>query len=122
VALDFTVLRDPVSIAVISGLFLGKPVGIFVFSWLAVKMRFARLPDGVSWPVLAAGGFLGGIGFTMALFIGGLALSGKLLDAAKVGVMTGSVSSALVGMTLLVLLIRQSDKPFICPPDGDGEI
>jgi NhaA family Na+:H+ antiporter len=116
VALDFKVLSDPVSIAVLLGLFLGKPVGIFLFSWVAVKLKLARLPDGVTWPVLAAGGILGGIGFTMALFIAGLALGGELLDAAKVGVMAGSAISAVFGMGLIVLLRRKAPSADSCPP------
>ncbi len=121
VALDFTVLRDPVSVAVMTGLFIGKPLGIFVFSWLAVKFKLARLPDGADWPVLAAGGILGGIGFTMALFIGGLALSGELLDAAKVGIMTGSALSAVVGMTLIIVLRRKAPAEAVCTLDDGGE-
>ncbi len=116
VALDFKVLSDPVSVAVLLGLFVGKPVGIFLFSWVAVKLKLARLPKGVTWPVLAAGGILGGIGFTMALFIAGLALGGELLDAAKVGVMAGSAISAVVGMSLIVLLRRKAPAPNSCPP------
>jgi NhaA family Na+:H+ antiporter len=118
VALDFKVLYEPVSLAVMLGLFCGKPAGIFLFSWLAVKLKLARLPDGVSWPILAAGGVLGGIGFTMALFIAALALSGELLEAAKVGVMAGSVISALVGVALIVLMRRKAPPADICPPDG----
>ncbi len=121
VALDFTVLRAPVSLAVTCGLFIGKPVGIFLFSWLAVKLKLARLPDGVSWPVLAAGGLLGGIGFTMALFIAGLALSGELLDAAKVGVMAGSALSAVVGMGLIVWLQRKPSPAVAYEPDFAGK-
>ena len=120
VALDFTVLRDPVSVAVMPGLFFGKPLGIFIFSWLAVKFKLARLPDGATWPVLAAGGILGGIGFTMALFIGGLALSGELLDAAKVGIMTGSALSAVVGMTLIIMLRRKTPADAVCALDDGG--
>jgi NhaA family Na+:H+ antiporter len=80
-------------------------VGILLFSWLAVKFKLARLPEGVNWGVILGGGFLAGIGFTMALFISGLALSGPVLDAAKVGVMAGSALSAVVGITLLVIFL-----------------
>ena len=121
VALDLTVLRDPVSVAVMSGLFIGKPAGIFLFSWLAVKSRLARLPAGVTWPLLSAGGILGGIGFTMALFIGGLALSGELLDAAKVGIMAGSFLSAVVGMTLIIALPRKGPSGGSPAPAGAEE-
>jgi NhaA family Na+:H+ antiporter len=96
---------DPVALATALGLFVGKPVGILLFSFLAVKLGITRLPEGVNWGAIVGGGFLAGIGFTMALFISGLALSGPLLDAAKVGVMAGSALSAAVGMTLLIVFL-----------------
>jgi NhaA family Na+:H+ antiporter len=95
-------LLRPVAVAVALGLFVGKPVGIFVFSWLAVKAGVARLPSGVTMPVLAGAGCLGGIGFTMSLFIAGLALEGDLLTAGKVGTLTGSVLSAALGSAVLL--------------------
>lgn len=103
-------LRDPVAQAVGAGLVIGKPLGIIFFSWLAIRIGLARLPEGVSWGVLVGGGFLTGIGFTMALFIASLALEGAMLDAAKVGVLGASVIAALSGMTLLKLLSEGSDS------------
>jgi Na+:H+ antiporter, NhaA family len=100
---------DPVALATALGLFVGKPVGILLFSFLAVKLGFTRLPEGVTWGAVMGGGFLAGIGFTMALFISGLALSGPLLDAAKVGVMAGSALSAAVGMTLLIVFLPKPE-------------
>ncbi|MEA3438070.1 MAG: Na+/H+ antiporter NhaA, partial [Thermodesulfobacteriota bacterium] len=97
---DFT---TPVAIAVIMGLFVGKPVGIVLFSWIGVKSGLAKLPEGVNWSMITGGGFLAGIGFTMAIFIASLALDGDLLSAAKVGILAGSVLSAVVGVILLVL-------------------
>lgn len=99
---DFT---NPVAIAVMLGLVVGKPAGIVLFSWSAVKLGFARLPEGINWGVITAGGFLAGIGFTMAIFIASLALDGNLLDAAKVGIIVGSVLSAIIGVTLLIVLL-----------------
>jgi len=96
---------NPVAVATALGLFVGKPMGILLFSWLAVTFRIARLPEGVNWGALLGGGFLAGIGFTMALFISSLALSGAILDAAKVGVMAGSALSAVVGVTLLIVFL-----------------
>jgi NhaA family Na+:H+ antiporter len=98
-------LLNPVALATALGLFVGKPVGIMLFSWLAVRSGIARLPEGVNWGALLGGGFLAGIGFTMALFISSLALSGEILDAAKVGVMAGSALSAVVGVTLLIVCL-----------------
>ena len=104
VPVQLTDLAAPVAVAVGLGLLLGKPLGIVFVSWLAVKLRVAALPNGVSWRQLIAGGFLGGIGFTMALFIAELALKEPLLDTAKVGVLAGSFISAIVGMVLLRMI------------------
>jgi len=102
-------LVDPVALATALGLFVGKPAGILLFSFLAVKLRLTRLPEGVNWGAVVGGGFLAGIGFTMALFISGLALSGPLLEAAKVGVMAGSALSAAVGMGLLIVFLPKPE-------------
>jgi NhaA family Na+:H+ antiporter len=87
VTLDAAAVRDPVALAVGAGLVIGKPLGIVVASWFAVRSGLARLPDGVGWPMVAGGGALAGIGFTMALFIADLALVGPAIEAAKVGVL-----------------------------------
>jgi NhaA family Na+:H+ antiporter len=104
---DFT---NPVAIAVMLWLLVGKPLGIVVFSWLAVRLGLARLPEGISWGVIAGGGFLAGIGFTMAIFIASLALEGNLLDAAKVGIIVGSFLSAIMGVIILVLLLPKPSQ------------
>jgi NhaA family Na+:H+ antiporter len=104
-------LADPVAVAVMLGLVLGKPFGVLLFSWLAVKTGLARLPSGVTWGVLTGGGFLAGIGFTMAIFISGLALQGAMLGAAKVGILAGSVLSAAIGMVLLIVLLPKKAPP-----------
>jgi Na+:H+ antiporter, NhaA family len=98
-------LTEPVAVAVAAGLVIGKPVGIVVVSFLAVKVGLARLPTGVSWGVLTGGGCLAGIGFTMALFISGLALSGPSQDVAKVGILGASVLAAALGMAVLLVLL-----------------
>jgi len=95
---DFT---EPVATAVMAGLTIGKPLGILVMSWLAIRIGLARLPEGVNWRMVAGGGALAGIGFTMALFIAGLALEGELLNAAKVGILAASLLSAVIGVTVL---------------------
>ncbi len=105
VAMRFQQLSSPIAVAVVAGLVVGKLVGIVSFSWLAVKLRIARLPEGVDGQCLLAGGLLGGIGFTMALFIASLALESDQLPEAKVGVLVGSTVSAIAGM--LVLAIRR---------------
>jgi len=95
-------LADPVALAVVCGLFFGKPLGIVLVSWFAVRLGLADLPEGVGWGAVTGGGFLAGIGFTMALFIAGLALKSPVLDPAKVGILAGSLLSAVVGMLLLL--------------------
>jgi NhaA family Na+:H+ antiporter len=110
VSIEFSDFTNPVAIAVMLGLMVGKPTGIVVFSWLAVRIGFARLPKGISWGVIAGGGFLAGIGFTMAIFIASLALEGNLLDAAKVGIIVGSFLSAIVGVTILVILLPKPSQ------------
>lgn len=104
---DFT---NPVAMAVMLGLMVGKPVGILLFSWFAVRLGLARLPEGISWGVVAGGGFLAGIGFTMAIFIASLGLDGNLFDQARVGIIVGSVLSAIIGVTILVLLLPQPSQ------------
>jgi len=94
-------LTQPVAVAVGVGLLLGKPLGIVLFSWLAVTVRVARWPQGVSWAQLAGGGALCGIGFTMALFIATLALDGPSLATAKVGILGGSALAAIAGSVVL---------------------
>lgn len=99
---------SPVALAVAAGLVLGKPLGIFLFSWLAVQVGLARLPRGVDWKILCGAGLLGGVGFTMSLFIAGLALEGELLEAGKIGTLLGSAASALLGLALLAWFLPSS--------------
>lgn len=101
VPIQLDAITEPVALAVAAGLFFGKPVGIFGASWLMVKVGWAARPEGVSWPVLGGAAFLGGIGFTMALFIASLGLSGALLVSAKIGIIFGSFASAVLGMSIL---------------------
>jgi len=95
-------LGDPIALAVAAGLLVGKPVGIVAASFAAVKLGLARKPAEVSWATLTGAGLLAGIGFTMALFVSGLALTGPELDVAKVGVLAASAVAAAAGMGLLV--------------------
>ena len=97
-------LRDPIATAVFFGLAVGKPLGVITFSWLAVRSGIAVRPLGLDWGMLAGGGMLAGIGFTMALFIAGLAFGDDHLNAAKFGILSASVVSALLGTALLVWL------------------
>ncbi len=105
VRLDVNAVAEPVALAVAAGLVIGKPVGILLFSVLAISLGISRRPEGVSWMLLVGGACLAGIGFTMALFINGLAFpeEGYQTQAAagKIGVLAGSVLSTLVGGVLL---------------------
>jgi len=95
-------LADPISVGVICGLVLGKPIGIVLFSWLATRSRIAAMLDGISWRQIVGVGFLGGIGFTMSLFIANLAFGETpALEMAKVGILAASVLSGLAGALAL---------------------
>jgi NhaA family Na+:H+ antiporter len=97
-----TMLLNPVALGVCLGLLVGKPVGILLSAWLAIRGGLASMPEGVSWPHLGAVGVLAGIGFTMSLFIAGLAFpQGPLLMAAKEGILIASTVAGLTGWLLL---------------------
>ncbi len=98
------------SIAVALGLVLGKPLGITMVAWLAVQLKLAHLPPGVNWKMVFGAGLLGGIGFTMSLFIGGLALEGETLVAAKSGILFGSTCAAILGLVVLSLCLRPQTR------------
>jgi len=96
------VLLNPVTVGVGIGLILGKQIGIMLFAWMVVHMGLADFPKGVSWRQIYGASWLGGIGFTMSLFIGGLAFDqGPLLDAAKIGILIASAVSAGAGWLIL---------------------
>jgi NhaA family Na+:H+ antiporter len=91
-----------IPLGVIVGLVVGKPVGILIASWLAVRTGIAELPAGVTWRHMAGVGFLAGIGFTMSLFIASLGFGeSELLDAAKTGILMASVIAGSIGYFLL---------------------
>jgi len=102
-------LASPIAIAVMLGLVIGKPVGVVLACWLLVKSGLGRLPERLTWPAMIGGGLLAGIGFTMALFIAGLAFSSGqdagMLDQAKVGILCGSAIAAVAGMIVLLLTL-----------------
>lgn len=108
VPIELDGIGEPVAVAVAAGLFFGKPIGIFGASWLTVKLGWAARPEGVTWPILGGAAFLGGIGFTMALFIASLGLSGDLLLSAKIGIILGSFTSAVIGMLILSSVAKKS--------------
>jgi len=95
--------------AVMMGLVIGKLVGIFSFTWLSVKFRIGRLSAGMTWKNILALSLLGGIGFTVALFLGGLSypLGSEMLNQAKSGVIVGSIFSGILGYVLLRLVLKK---------------
>ena len=94
---------------VAAGLLVGKPLGIFGASWLAVRWRWAALPTNVTWPMMHGAAWLGGIGFTMALFVAGLAFgTSPLQDAAKLGILAASAAAGIVGAAILVRATRRT--------------
>ena len=100
---DFAALTSPVPLGITLGLFLGKQVGVFAASWLAIRLRFAVLPEGATWPMFHAVCVLTGIGFTMSLFIGTLAFGEGGFDylaTTRIGVLAGSLLSAVAGLVL----------------------
>jgi NhaA family Na+:H+ antiporter len=101
-ALDPAALTGPVTLGVVAGLFVGKPVGITAFAWLAVRMRLAERPAGIGWSRILGVASLAGIGFTMSLFITALAFDEtSLVTMSKIGVLGGSLLSGLSGWILL---------------------
>ena len=106
VAFDMAVFTNPTSqmvgVAVACGLLIGKPLGIGLFSYFAVKTKIAVMPTGVNWGALVGVGLLAGIGFTMSLFVTNLAFSDPILIAgSKIGIFAGSVLAAVLGIIAL---------------------
>jgi NhaA family Na+:H+ antiporter len=100
--MTFASILDPLTLGIILGLLIGKPVGIFLLLVLAIKLRLSPMPHNATWTQLFGLSILCGIGFTMSLFIGGLAFEGIDKQAAiRLGVLIGSVIAATVGYCLL---------------------
>ncbi len=112
----------PLPLGIALGLFLGKQIGIFGVIWSAVRLDLAPKPDGAGWIHVYGMSLLCGVGFTMSLFIGGLAFSGSehLMGATRIGVLCGSVVSALLGTILLhrTLASRAYQLPDDAPPNA----
>jgi NhaA family Na+:H+ antiporter len=105
------ILRSPLALGIVLGLVVGKPLGIFLLSWLAVKSGRGTLPGGVTWGQVFGAGCLAGIGFTMSLFITGLAFHDESLQsAAKVGILVASFVSGVIGYVVLSKSLPRSPE------------
>ena len=98
-------LMAPVPLGILCGLFFGKQIGVFLFSYLSIKLKFAEMPSNSNWIKLYGVGILTGIGFTMSLFVGNLAFmeNTEHMVGVKIGVLCGSLLSAFVGYFLLLI-------------------
>lgn len=101
----------PVSLGVILGLVIGKPLGICLFCWIAVRLGIASLSPEVSWRHMIGAGCLAGVGFTMSIFISTSAFDGDVLNGVKLSVLIGSVVAALLGITILMMTRRSFGRP-----------
>ncbi len=113
ISIDFssigTTLMQPISLGIIAGLILGKVLGIFGVAWLAIKLKIAELPKGSSMVQIFGVAFLGGIGFTMSIFVADLAFMGspELIFQAKIGILAASLFAGLFGYTWLRLFSKE---------------
>ena len=98
-------LLEPVPLGILCGLFFGKQIGVFLFSYFSIKLNFAEMPNNADWITLYGVGILTGIGFTMSLFVGNLAFveATNHLDGVKIGVLLGSLLSTIFGYTLILI-------------------
>ena len=103
--LSFASLLNKVPLGILLGLFIGKQLGVFVFSYASIKLKIAQMPNNANWLNLYGVGILTGIGFTMSLFVGNLAFVDNIqyMDGVKIGVLTGSLLSTLTGYFLILL-------------------
>ncbi len=107
--LTFAALLSPVPLGIVLGLFFGKQIGVFVLSYISVKLNLADKPTNSTWPAFYAVSILTGIGFTMSLFVGNLAFANNMeyMDGVKIGVLTGSLLSTLFGYFLLLIFSKK---------------
>ena len=106
---SFNSLLSPIPLGILLGLFVGKQVGVFLFSIISIKLKIAQMPNNSNWASLYSVGILTGIGFTMSLFIGNLAFAEnyQYMDDVKIGVLTGSLLSTLAGYFLLLIFSKK---------------
>ena len=107
--LSFSSLLDKVPLGIVLGLFVGKQLGVFVFSYVSIKLKVAQMPSNTSWYNFYGVGVLTGIGFTMSLFVGNLAFpNSDIIDGVKIGVLLGSLFSTVMGYIILLLSTKKN--------------
>lgn len=100
-------LLTPIALGIMAGLVIGKTLGITLFSWIAVKLKIANLPEGITWKEIIGASMLAGIGFTMSIFVAELAFKDKeVIMMAKVGIFGASLIAAILGLTILSMAGR----------------
>ena len=106
--LTFGSLLNKVPLGILLGLFVGKQLGVFVFSYISIKLKFAQMPNNSNWINFYGVGILTGIGFTMSLFVGNLAFVENIqyIDGVKIGVLSGSLLSTVFGYLLLLIFSK----------------
>jgi len=107
--LSLSTLLNPVPLGILCGLFFGKQIGVLLFSFVSIKLKFAEMPNNSSWLSLYGVSILTGIGFTMSLFVGNLAFveNVQYMDGVKIGVLAGSLLSTLAGYFLLLVTAKK---------------
>jgi NhaA family Na+:H+ antiporter len=107
--LSISTLLNPVPLGIVCGLFFGKQIGVFVFSYLSIKLKFAEMPNNSNWYKFYGVGILTGIGFTMSLFVGNLAFVNDVqhIDGVKIGVLAGSLLSTIIGYFWLLIATKK---------------
>jgi len=109
--LELSILLEPVPLGIVLGLFVGKQVGVIVFTWLTVQLGLAKLPQDATWTTIYGVAILCGIGFTMSLFIGGLAFSDPAyMNQVRLAVLLGSFLAAIVGYLVLFVATRGKES------------
>lgn len=116
-----TIMSTPVSVGIILGLFVGKQVGIFVVSWILIKVNIAQIPSGVNVKHIFGASVLGGIGFTMSIFVSSLAFVDEtILSSAKISIITASILSAIVGIVIFKSITTESEDDRIVENYNNG--
>ena len=107
--ITFKTLMNPVPLGILCGLFIGKQIGVFIFSYISIKLKIADMPNNSNWGTFYGVGILTGIGFTMSLFVGNLAFvdTSQYLSGVKIGVLLGSFLSTIFGYFLILICTKK---------------